>query len=231
MRRLDPLVAAGDPGRVVAAEADAPDPDPVLVDAGQAGHRVDDGPARYLPVRPDRQVVLSLALTRSVDRDGGDPAAEEQVLGGPELLLRRVQAGYEHDDRMRAWPGRTPEHRRDRGAVERYLDALARRIEECQRVARGPDGHQVGRPHLRRIVDEHELREVVVDGRLRQMGPGRAGPVCRERIPAEFLVHRSSQAPLLAPGVPALDRPGHADEVAVVDAIGYEARRPMADGR
>src|SRR5262249_52490307 len=64
-------VAAGDAGGVVAAEAHAPDTDPGLVDAGQAGDRVNDGSAWYLPVRPDRQVVLGLALPRPVDRYGG----------------------------------------------------------------------------------------------------------------------------------------------------------------
>src|SRR5215467_12718824 len=63
------------------------------------------------------------------------------------------------------------------------------------------------------------------------MRPGGAVLASRERLPAQLLVCRTCLAPLLAPVVPAIDRRGDRDEVAVVDAIGDESWRPVADRR
>ena len=85
------------------------------------------------------------------------------------------------------------------------------------------------RPQLRHVLDEHEFREVVVDGGLRQVGAGGDVPAITERRPAEPLVLGSGPAPGRAPVAPAINRRCDAGEVSRVHAVGNEARRPVVD--
>src|SRR5262245_1450177 len=101
---------------------------------------VEYGSARHLPVAPDRQLVFRLALARAVDGEGGYAAAEKQVLGGPELLLGRVEARDQDHEWMRATTGRPAQNSCDRGVVERYLDTFTRRFEQWERLVKAPDG-------------------------------------------------------------------------------------------
>src|SRR6185437_552837 len=64
---------------------------------------------------------------------------------------------------------------------------------------------------------------------LGQVGAGRPAPALGQGGPAEFLVLAAGRAPGRAPLVPALDGRGYPCEVAVVDAVGDEARGPVAD--
>src|ERR1700722_15158213 len=74
-------------GGVVAAEADAEEPDGAAIDIGPGGQVVDGGGGDLLVGRLDREVVGGLALAGAVDRERGHPPGQ-QVLGrGLQLLL------------------------------------------------------------------------------------------------------------------------------------------------
>src|SRR5207245_7783558 len=78
-----------------AHEADAPEVETALV----SREMVEEWSHDARPVGADRKTWRVLTLAWTVDRERGEPATEEIVLDRIELLLHRVEAGNEDDDR------------------------------------------------------------------------------------------------------------------------------------
>jgi hypothetical protein len=159
--RLDAVVPAGDARRVVATQADPPDADAFGIDVSAGHERIHEGPARHLPVRSYRQVVLGLPLPRPVDAERRQPSGEELLLGRRTLLLGRVQPRHEDHCGVGSFTGRRAQHTEDRGTLERDLEAFAGRVQVRQRSDETAHRRLVRRPHLRGISDVDELGEVV----------------------------------------------------------------------
>ena len=224
-----PLVAARDPRRVVTAQADTPDADPARVERGFRAQAVEDRGPRHLPVAADGQVVLGLALTGPVDAERGEPALEEQLFGGAELLLGRVEPGDQHHRRVRPIAWRGAEHTGEPRPLERDLDPPAWRDEERQRVGQAAHGGAVRGTQLAHVGDEQELGEVVVDGRAGQVGAGRQLLARGQCVPAELLVIGGDGAPGGTPAGPFPDAGRDPLEVRRGDPVGGEPRRPVRD--
>src|SRR5262245_10441760 len=102
--RLDPRLVGRRARRVVAAEAYAPRADPLAVEVGAGLEPVDHRAHGRLEIAADRELVLRLALPRSIERERRHAARMERCLVCVHLLLGRVETG---------------DHDHDRGAVTR----------------------------------------------------------------------------------------------------------------
>ncbi len=86
------------------------------------------------------------------------------------------------------------------------FDALAGRLEMRQREAAALDRLHVRGFHLRKIVHEDELGEVIIDAGALQVLAGAEEMLLRERLAADRLVDRRARGPGPAPIVPRRDR-------------------------
>src|SRR5882672_12760137 len=160
---FEPLLVRRGARRVVAAEAHAPDCNSrieILALLDPVDHRA----RRALVVAADRDLVLGLALPRAVDRQRRHAAVEEGILIGMQLFLSGVQSrGHHH------YGAFTPQYAVESLALERYRYAFPRWPHHRQRVAVALDRLHVRGAHLRRVLHEHELGEVVVDRRAHEV--------------------------------------------------------------
>src|SRR5207245_11401038 len=144
------------------AEADAHQPEsPEVATALVSRERVEEWSHHARPVGADRKTWRVLTLAWTVDRERGEPATEEIVLDRVELLLHRVEAGNEDDDRRMRCSARCAQYPRDDRGLERGLDPPTGRGEAGQRLrVRGP-GPLPQVVVKRAILEPEELAEVV----------------------------------------------------------------------
>src|SRR6266705_1771062 len=228
----DALLVGGGARRVISAEAHAPHGD--LRD-GEVGAFFDPVARRAggaLVVAENRDLVLGFALPRSVDREDRDPAREERLLVGVQLLLGGIQS-RRHDEHRGALRHflRLAQNAVERPALERYRDAFPQRAHERKRRLVAFDRAHVRFAHLLRVVHENELGEVVVHARAHEMLAGAELVALRERLAPEPFVHFGALAPGAAPVLPALDPGGDFLEIGEQHAVRDEARRPVGDRR
>src|SRR5919106_1111104 len=188
---------------------------------------IEDCRPRAFPVGPDREVVLRLALARTVDGESREPPFEEQLLGVAELLLRGIETGYENHEGRRVGSARPAKHSDQTTRFEGDLHSLPGRVEVGESVCEATNRVVMCRSHLLEILHEDELGEVVVDGRLRQVRSRRSRPVLRECDAAEVLVLGGDRRPRGAPLLPAFYLFGYPLEIRGSDAVRGEARLPV----
>ncbi len=182
-----------------------------------------------LVVAADREIVFALALPRPVEHQRRDAAIEIRPLVGVGLFLRGVEPDRHDQHRRLRHALRLAQDAVERLALVRDRDALARRIEMRQRIVAARDRLHVRGLHLRHVVHEQELAEVVVDAGALQM-LARADELFRcERLAPHRLVLRGAIRPCAAPVVPCGDRGRHLLEIGERHAVRDEARPPMGD--
>ncbi len=149
--------------RVIAAEAHAPQADAVGIEIAARLDVISDRLDRHFVVAADREIVFAFALAGAVEGKRRNAARQERPLVGVHLLLRGIQAGaHDHHGGPQNAGGLAQdavEHR----AIVGDLHALAGRIEMRQRQVAAFHRLHVRGFHLRHVVDEHELGEVVVN--------------------------------------------------------------------
>src|SRR6267378_2464546 len=165
---LEALLVGRGARRVVAAEAHAPDRDSFSIEIIALFDPIHNCARRALVVAADRDLVLGLALPRAVDRQRRHAAVEEGILIGMQLFLSGVQSrGHHH------YGAFAPQYAVESLALERYRYAFPRWPDQRQRVAIALDRLHVRGAHLRRVLHEHELGEVIVDRRAHEVLAGR----------------------------------------------------------
>ena len=190
---------------------------------------VDDRLHGDLVVAADREIVFALALPRPVEDQRRDAAIEIGPLVGVGLFLRGVEADRHDQHRRLRDACRLAQDAVERLALVGDRDALARRIEMRQRSVAALDRLHVRGLHLRHVVHEQELAEVVVDaGALQMLARADELPV-GQRLAPHRLVHGGLVGPGAAPVVPAGDAGGHLLEIGERHAVRDETRRPMRD--
>ena len=157
------------------------------------------------------------------------PRARIGVLVGLGLLLAGVEPAGEHQHRRLLDAFGLAQDAGEPLAFVRHLDALALRLEIGQREVAAFDRLHVRGLHLREVLHEQELAEMVVDAGALQMLGGGDGFLVGERGAAELLVHGGARRPGAAPVVPGFERRGDVLEIGQHHALGDEARRPMMD--
>jgi hypothetical protein len=111
-------------------------------------------------------------LAGPVQGERRETPIQEQLLGWSELLFGRVEAGDQHDRRVRPLAGRDPQDADHLGALEGDFDSLAGGIKVRERVVETANRTGVGSAELGHVLDEHELRKVVVDSGLGEVLTG-----------------------------------------------------------
>ncbi len=215
--------------RVVAAQAHAGRPHAAEVQIAAGGQRVEHRGDRYLVVRADVGRVSRLALPRPVERERRHPARQEGVLPAEELLLGRVQAGQQQDQRRARLVGWAAQIADQRGPLEGRLDALRGRVEQAVGRVQTFDRPLGGGAMPLHVEQPQKLGEVVAQRGTHIGLAGGAGAAMHLGAHAKPGVGVGGVAPGIEPRIPALDRGGGAHKVVVVDALGDEARRPVVD--
>ena len=237
--RAEPVVARRQQRRVEAAERGAHRPDRRDVDARgierlEAVEQRRDHPGelgRHLVVVP------RLALAGAVDGERREPAGVEVVAEGQrDLLLDRVEAGVEEDDRrvaglaVGAVLGDAQQPRHVEAPARGGLDALDRRVDVRAPVGERRDGVAVERVALVVVLVPDERAVVEVHRGLREVGPRRLGLARLEGRLAEVPADLADLAEDAAPVGPPVHPVVHRLEVTRVDAIGDEAVLPVVEG-
>ncbi len=228
--RTNALLVSGGARAVIAAEADTPEADARCIEIAAAGDPIDDRCRRDFVVAANRKAVFGFALTRTVDQQRGHAAREERQLVGFELFLGGVEPGNHHDDRRARGGTRGPtQDPSEVIAFKGNLDALARRAQVRQRKPAALHRLHVRSAHLVDIVDEQELREVVIHPGAAQVLARGEAMALGERVAPELLVDCRARRPRRAPVLPPGDAARHLLEVGEQHAVGDEPRRPMGD--
>ena len=116
-----------------------------------------------------------------------------------------------------------------RAVLERDLHAAPGRVEMGQGVGVRRHRARVRGLHLVDVLDEDELREVVVRRGLGEVLAAGPQAALLERLAPQLLVLLADGHPGSAPLGPGLDGGGDPGEVGGRDAVGGEARRPVRD--
>src|SRR4051794_37293583 len=116
---------------VESAEAAADDADAVGVDLSPLLEPIEHRGCKPVEVRPQLGLEIHLALPRSVERAGREPARETQILEAVALLLGALQsAEHDRDRHATGRRGRQPQIARDNEAFERQVETDRRRREQ-----------------------------------------------------------------------------------------------------